>query len=392
MIARHMAAVLLERASRHAVVAVTGPRQSGKTTLVKAAFPEYQYVSLEDLDVREFAVTDPRRFLGRFDGGVILDEVQRVPDLLSYIQTSVDADATPGRYVLTGSSNLLLHSAVSQTLAGRVSLLTLLPFSLTELSNAGLVPEVLEDFLYTGLYPRIHDKGLPPQEWYADYVRTYIERDVRDVLNISDLSRFATFVKMCAARSGQLLNLSSLGNDCGITHNTAKSWLSILEATHVVHLLRPHHVNFNKRLVKSPKIYFVDPGLLTYLLEIDQPSDLHVHAYRGAIFETWVVNEVFKARLNYGLPPRLHFWRDYSGKEVDLLVGSHPGLVPIEMKSGTTVTGDYFKGLTYWSRLSGAPPEDGIVVYGGDQDQLRSMGKVVSWRSMNELSEIARNA
>lgn len=387
MIRRELEVALRDKAGTYPVVAVTGPRQSGKTTLVRATFPEYAYESLEDPDRRRFAAEDPRRFLNNLPGPAIIDEVQRVPELTSYIQGIVDQEGRPGRFVITGSSNLLLLDQVSQSLAGRVSLLTLLPLSSRELAASGHAFETLEDTLFAGFYPRIHHLALPPGAWYRDYVSTYLERDVRKVLNVSDLGRFHLFLKMCAARSGQLLNLSALGNDCGISHNTARSWLSVLEASYIVHQLRPHFANFRKRLVKATKLYFLDPGLLCHLLEIDSPNQLTVHSSRGAIFEGWVVSELLKARLHNDLEPRLHFWRDYMGREVDIVFGSPPGAVPIEAKSGATVAGDFFKGLAYWSRLAGTPAESGWVVYGGEEDQERSGGRVIGWRSIQRLAE-----
>ena len=375
------------KASNYPVVAVTGPHQSGKTTLVRATFPEYAYESLEDPDKRHFATEDPRRFLENLPGPAIIDEIQRVPELTSYIQGIVDQEGKPGRFVVTGSSNLLLLDQVSQSLAGRVSLLTLLPLSLGELAASGHGFETLEDTLHAGFYPRIHDLALPPGPWYRDYVSTYLERDVRKVLNVSDLGRFHLFLKMCAARSGQLLNLSALGNDCGVSHNTARSWLSVLEASYVVYQLRPHFANFRKRLVKATKLYFLDPGLLCHLLEIDSPKQLTAHSSRGAIFEGWVVSELLKARLHNDLEPRLYFWRDYMGREVDIVIGSLPGAVPIEAKSGATVAQDFFKGLRYWSQLAGASAEHGWVVYGGEEDQARSGGRVIGWRSIQHLTD-----
>ena len=263
---------------------------------MQAALPDFAYVSLEEPDRRAFAVEDPRRFLDAYGPGTIIDEVQRVPDLLSYLQGLVDRENRPGAYVLTGSSNLMLLDGVSQSLAGRAALLTLLPFSLSELTQGKRFERDLEDLLFSGLYPRIHDQHLDPDRWYGAYVETYLERDVRRIINVADLGRFQLFLRLCAAWSGQLVNLSSLGNDCGITHNTARSWLSVLEASHVVRQIRPFHASFGKRLVKAPKLYFVDPGLACYLLEIDSARKLLVHPSRGALFETWVHSELLKAR------------------------------------------------------------------------------------------------
>ena len=382
MIDRQLTRVLQDLAGQYPVVAVTGPRQSGKTTLVQAAFVEHEYVLLEDPDQRAFALEDPRRFLEAHEGPVILDEVHRVPELFSYLQGRIDENPRPGRFVLTGSNNFLLHEGISQSLAGRVALLTLLPFSLGELKGYEPVAAGLEANLHTGFYPRIHEKGLSPSRWYAGYVDTYLERDVRRLLNVSDLGRFQLFLRHCAARAGQLVNLSSLGNDCGITFNTARSWLSVLEASYVIRLLRPFHTNFGKRLVKAPKLHFLDPGLLSYLLEIDSPRELLTHSSRGAVFETLVFAELLKARLNAGLPERLYFWRDYAGHEVDFVWGTAASAMAIEAKSGKTITRDSFKGLRYWASLHGTNAPDGIVVYGGDESHQRRAGRVLSWRDL----------
>jgi len=372
---------IIALAHQYPVVALTGPRQSGKTTLVRNVFPNRAYVNLEDPDTREFAVSDPRRFLESHPEGAILDEVQRVPGLFSYIQTRVDASGREGLYILTGSFNFSLMEGISQSLAGRVAILNLLPFSYEELDQAGQVSQPLETLLFTGGYPRIYDKQLSPLEWYANYVMTYLDRDVRTLKNISDLSTFQLFLKMCAARSGQLLNLSSLGDDCGITHNTAKSWLSVLEASFIIFLLRPHFKNFNKRLVKSPKLYFYDSGLLCYFLGITSPEMLETHTFRGPVFESWIISELMKKGLNRGLRENLYFWRDNTGHEIDVIVEKGEKLIPIEIKSGRTVSSDYFKGLTYWSMLSQTPEGKGFLVYGGETSQQRREAHLMGWRS-----------
>ncbi len=385
MIQRNLSSKLKGLADQYPVVTVTGPRQSGKTTLVKAVFPDWTYVSLEDLDVREFAITDPRGFIGAYPEGAILDEVQRAPELFSYIQTHVDEIGKEGIYILTGSFNFGLMEGISQSLAGRVAILELLPFSFSELEQENRLPGLIEDLLFTGGYPRIYDKKLDPQQWYSNYVTTYLERDVRQVKNITDLSAFQRFLKMCAARSGQILNLSSLGDDCGITHNTAKSWLSILEAGYIVYLLRPHFKNFNKRLVKSPKLYFYDTGLLSYLLGISSPEILTIHAARGYIFETWVISELLKGRLHRGLKENIYFWRDSAGHEIDCLVDQGDTLLPIEVKSGKTISQDFFKGLRFWAKISGTVGNPMYVVYAGSTDQDRKEGQVICWKSFGRL-------
>ena len=345
MIARHLAPKLAAAARKYPVVTVTGPRQSGKTTLVRSAFPKAQDVSLEAPDQRTFATEDPRGFLRQFTGRVILDEIQRVPELFSYIQVLADEAPRPGRFILTGSQNFLLLNNISQTLAGRSAILHLLPFSLAELNrHPPVVPESLGELhprrrptagellsvLHTGFYPRIHDQKLDPAQWLAGYVQTYVERDVRNVLNVGDIDTFDRFVRLCAGRNGQLLNLSSLAADCGVSHTTARRWISLLEASFIAYQLRPHHQNFSKRLIKSPKLYFLDTGLLCYLLRIRTSEDLPSHASRGAIFESLVVSELVKSYLHRGMEADIYFWRDSTGHEVDVLIDSGKRLLPIE--------------------------------------------------------------
>jgi len=384
MIPRQISKKLKQLAVQYPVVAVTGPRQSGKTTLVKHTFPDKKYASLEDPDIREFALSDPRGFLSAYSGGAILDEVQRAPDLFSYIQTIVDQSGKEGLFILTGSFHFGLMERISQSLAGRTGLLTLLPFSFHELYRKGMIPGSLEMLLYTGYYPRIYDKQLPPSEWYANYVTTYLERDVRVIRKIGDLDQFQRFLKMCAGRSGQILNLTSLGNDCGITHNTARAWLSVLQAGYIIFLLQPHFQNFNKRLVKSPKLYFYDTGLLSFLLGINSADVLLTHPFRGPVFETWVISELLKGRFNSGLRPNLYFWRDNSGNEVDCIIDHGDKLSALEIKSGQTITNDSFKGLKYWSKISKKDCEDSYLVYGGEMSQTRKEGNVFGWKSFAE--------
>lgn len=372
---------------QYPVVAVTGPRQSGKTTLVRHACPDKPYVLLEDLDTRQFAQDDPRGFLGQFPDGAIFDEVQRCPDLLSYLQGIVDSDRRSGLFVLTGSQQFALRSGISQTLAGRVALLPLLPFSLQALDGAGLVPESLPELLWKGCYPPLYDRGYDPGAWCGNYVRTYIERDVRQLINVRDLSTFQRFLRLCAGRSGQLVNLSSLAGDCGITHNTAKAWLAVLEASYIIHMLQPHHRNFNKRLVKTPKLYFLDTGLAAWLLGIQEPGQLALHPLYGALFETWVVGECLKVRWHRALETNLYFWRDRSGHEVDLLVDQGQQILPVEIKSGQTVAADFFGSLKRWQELAGEAAKPAVLVYGGRDQQWRSDCSVVPWRGLSGLTD-----
>ena len=370
------------------MVALSGPRQSGKTTLVKAVFPNKPYVSLENPDEREFAQTDPRRFLQRFPNGAILDEVQRCPELLSWLQGWVDDRAIMGDFVLTGSAQFDLMAGITQTLAGRVGRVELLPLSVEELSTAQLAPSDLNLTLFQGGYPALYDRDMSPQDWFANYISTYLERDVRQLIAVRDLGQFQTFVKMCAARTGQLLNLSSLGADCGISAVTAKQWLSVLEASYIVALLKPHHRNFGKRLVKSPKLYFCDVGLATWLLGIRDAAALDTHAARGALFETHVISELMKQRLNAGRPADLYFWRDHIGHEVDVMIESAQGLQALEIKSGSTFASDWTDGLKKWQKFAGSNSIAPSLVYGGAASYEREGVHVWGWQ---DTGKIARN-
>jgi predicted AAA+ superfamily ATPase len=398
MIRRALEPVLKKLARQYPVVTLTGPRQSGKTTLVQAVFPRHEYASLEEPDVREYALEDPRGFLAQFTGGVVLDEVQRVPALFSYLQTIVDREDRPGRFILSGSQNFLLLGSISQSLAGRSAILHLLPFSLRELmgrkpfsleslgrelprSRRQSPPDLMET-LFRGFYPRIHDKHLDPATWYSGYYQTYVERDVREIVNVGDLEVFGRFVRLCAGRNGQLLNLSSLANDCGITHTTAGRWISILEASFLVHLLRPYHVSFGKRLIKSPKLYFLDTGLLCYLLRIQSPADLRLHASRGPIFESFVISELIKSFLHQGKEADLYFWRDATGHEIDAVVDQGSERVAVEIKSGETVAADFFAGLEFWRALVGDPEAPAALVTGGDRSSRRRGVQVYSWMEL----------
>ncbi len=394
MLPRTLATKLREAVGRYPVVSVTGPRQSGKTTLVRDTLSGYDYVSLELPDERTLANGDPRAFLGQFEKPVIIDEAQRAPDLFSYIQVAVDERSDPGRFVLTGSQNFLLLQAVSQSLAGRCAVLHLLPFSQAELGRraaadlSSLGAQVrdrprrparpLAETLFTGFYPRIHDRDLPPREWLANYYQTYLERDVRNVLNVGDIETFGRFVRLCAARNAQLLNSSSLASDCGITHTTARRWLSVLEASFLILLLRPHHENLGKRLMKSPKLYFLDSGLLCFLLGIRSPEEILHHSQRGAIFESLVLSELHKNFLHRGEPSELSFWRDSTGHEVDFVVDLGQGRLGIEAKSAETIAQDFFDGLRYWRGLARGRPASALV-YGGDRRFVQDDVVVHPW-------------
>lgn len=396
MIRRHLEARLVQAADSYRVVSITGPRQSGKTTLVRQLFKDMRYVSLENPQEQEFALTDPQGFLSQFTERVILDEVQRVPKLFSYIQGIVDESKKKGQFILTGSQNFLLMEKVSQSLAGRCAVLHLLPFSQGELANMPMMdmdslgktipprikktPRVtLFELMFKGFYPPIYDQTLPPQDWLANYYRTYVERDVRQVLNLGDVETFARFVRLCAGRSGQLLNMSSLAVDSGISVPTVKRWLSLLQTSFLVYLLPSYHSNLKKRLVKSPKLYFYDTGLLCYLLRIRNVEELITHSARGAVFETFVISELFKNYYNHGREPDVYFWRDSVGHEVDVIIDNGPEQIPIEIKSGQTIVGEFFAGLEYWRSLPGQDNCRPILIYGGDESYFRKNTAVLSW-------------
>ena len=384
MVPRRALGTLQSLARGFPVLAITGPRQSGKTTLARAAFADLPYLNLEDPDTRELATADPRRFLARHAGGAVFDGVQRAPALMSYLLGVADAVPRMGRFVLTGSQQFGLMDGIGQSLAGRAGLLTLLPLAQPELVAAGAGAVTLEERLWRGGYPALYAAHRQPEpaHWFAAYMATYVERDVRQLLNVSNLAIFQRFVSMCAARSGQLLNLNSLASDCGISQPTARQWLTVLQASALVALLPPYHRNFGKRLVKTPKLYFLDSGLLCHLLRIATPADLQVHAARGAVFETWVVSETLKHRFNLGLPADLYFWRDNHGLEVDLVFEHGSRLHAVECKSGTTYAPDWADAARRWQRAAGPEAAAPTVVYGGDASFERSDHLVMSWREL----------
>ena len=383
MIPRQAAPVLQNLALGYPILAITGPRQAGKTTLAQTTFPDKRYLSLEDPDQRAFAEEDPRAFLARLPQGAILDEAQRCPALFSYLQTRVDAEKKMGQFVLTGSQQFGLLSNITQTLAGRVGMVQLLPFSLQEMQRGELAINDLDDLMWRGMYPPVHDRQLAPEQWFANYLVTYVERDVRQLIEVQNLSLFQRFIKLCAARCGQLLNLSSLASDCGVSHNTVRAWISVLEASYVVFLLQPHHQNFGKRLVKTPKLYFVDTGLAAFLLGIRDPQHLSIHSARGALFENFVISELLKRRYNEGLPSNLFFWRNNAGDEVDLVIEQGEQLIPVEIKSGQTFSSDFLVGLQKWMRLAGETCLAPRLVYGGEENMTRSGILVQSWKAID---------
>ncbi|MCD6585781.1 MAG: ATP-binding protein [Desulfobacteraceae bacterium] len=384
MIHRAISTKTLQLADQYPVVTITGPRQSGKTTLCKMLFNEKAYVSLEDLDERQFAQNDPRGFLNRFPEGAVIDEIQRVPDLLSYIQTIVDENRKTGFFILTGSQQFDLLQNISQSLAGRTALVRLLPFTLAEAYGPSINDVSMDQMLYTGFYPRIFDKKLNPTDAMLFYINTYVERDLRALINIKDLSKFEIFLKLCAGRTGQILNLSSLGNDCGVNHSTIKSWISVLEASYIIKLLRPFYKNFNKRLIKSPKIYFLDTGLAAFLLDIGNANQIKTHPVKGHLFENFVVAEMLKYRFNMGQTDNLYFFRDNTGNEVDLICDYGQTIDAIEIKSGQTAAADFFKGLRFFSKLSNDVRRS-IVLYGGSDSYDREGFQLTGWRDIDKI-------
>ena len=359
-------------AQQFKAVAIIGPRQSGKTTLAKYVFPEKTYVNFENPDTRLFATEDPRGFLSNYPDGAIFDEAQRVPALFSYLQQILDESLTNGLFIITGSNNFLLQESISQSLAGRVAYLTLLPLTLDEI---GVQHTTCNEWLVRGAYPGLYKEAIDPNTWYANYIRTYIERDVRLVKNINNLLSFERFVRLCAGRVGQLLNMQSLAIEVGVDAKTINTWMGILEMTFVAFRLQPYHKNFNKRLVKMPKLYFYDTGLAAALLGIENSQQLELNPFRGALFENFIILDLIKQRFNQAKSSNLFFWRDSAGNELDILIDQAERLIPVEIKSGQTVTPAFFKGLNYWQKLTGE--EGGYVIYGGNQMEKRSHGRTV---------------
>jgi len=363
------------------IIAILGPRQSGKTTLSRKIFSDYEYISLEDIDHREFAQNDPRGFLLRYEKNIIFDEIQRVPELISYLQTHADRQKENGKIIITGSHNFLLMEQISQSLAGRVGISKLLPFTYKEIEKSLIG---LNELLYTGMYPRIYDQDIRPEVFYKNYISTYVEKDVRQIKRITNLDNFMKFLRILAGRTGQELNLSSISEECGLSHNTVKEWISVLEASFIVFKINPYYNNYKKRIVKNPKIYFMDTGLVCNLLGIRKKEEIDYHFLKGNIFETFVVNELIKYNFNYGEKFQLYFWRDNHKKELDLIMDIGVKNYGIEIKSSHTIHEKYFDGLKYWVALSGSEPESMFLIYGGEQNIIRNKINVVGWKSIKE--------
>ena len=384
MIRRQQQAKLLSLAKQFPVISIIGPRQSGKSTLVKYCFPQYDYISFEDIDNRRRALLDMRGFLEQYNKGAIFDEVQRVPELFSYLQTHVDATGKKGRFILTGSHNYLLQEKVSQSLAGRVAMLRLLPFSIKELDDAGKLTGDINKILFKGFYPRLFSSRVKPTDWYPSYIETYMQRDVREIKNIPNLNYFQKFLHLLAGRHGQQLNLTSLASEVGVVHNTIASWISILEASYIIYLLKPHFNNFNKRVTKTPKLYFFDSGLVCSLLGIEKAEQLNTHHIKGHLFEGLIITELIKARYNNGLPNNCYYWRDKTGNEVDCIIDKAGSLTAVEIKSGKTINSDYFSNLNFWKTLS-ENKNKSYLVYGGSDEQKVKDNIVLPWRNSHSL-------
>lgn len=378
----------LKRYAQFPAVALLGPRQSGKTTLAQLSFPHHKYLSFDKDTDRAFAQDDPERFLKTYENehGIILDEFQYVPRIVSYIKMEIDAKKRPGYFILSGSQNFLALQTITESLAGRVGILNLLPLSLHELQSNNLLSSNVDEVMFQGGYPRLYQEHISPLDLYSSYIQSYVERDVRQLINVGNITMFQRFIQLCAGRVGQLLNLNALGNECGISFPTARQWLSILEASYIVFTLQPHFKNFNKRIVKTPKLYFYDTGLACSLLRMQSPDTLAVSPFRGALFENLIIADLYKQYCNVGTRPPIYFWRGSNELfEVDCILDQGNTLYPIEIKSGETIASDFFKGLTYWNSLALTSPDNGYLIYGGSEVQQRSVGNVFGWSAAADL-------
>jgi predicted AAA+ superfamily ATPase len=382
MINRKIEDILKEIATHFPVVSLVGPRQSGKTTLVKKVFNNYKYINLENTQNRGFAIEDPQGFIKQYNQHVIIDEAQYAPELFSYIQENVDENRINGKFILTGSQNFLLTQSISQSLAGRTAVFTLHPFSYEELKNTGYQVKELNEILFKGLYPGLYTEDLNPMYWYPSYLSTYLERDVRNIKNITNLTDFRRFLRICAARTGQIVNFSNIAADIGVSHPTIKSWISVLESSFIIYLLPPFYKNYNKRLVKSPKLYFLDTGLVCSLLGINDKNQLIDHFMKGPLFETFIISEIIKERTNRFLPVNIYYWRDNVGNELDCIQEEGNYLNVIEIKSGATINNSFFKAFKYFDKIQIGIEKRFRIIYGGDQDQMRTKYNIRSWKNM----------
>lgn len=385
MIKRILGNQIKQMATKMPIISITGPRQSGKTTLAKQCFPEYDYMNLENPDIFAAANSDPRMFLTQHKKGLIIDEAQLFPELFSYLQTISDENNKPGEFILTGSQNFLLSEKISQSLAGRVFVTHLLPFSIEELKMSHLISDNYFQFAFKGFYPRIYDRDILPDLFYPSYIQTYTERDIRQIINVSNLSAFQRFMRLVAGRTGQLINYSSIANELGHELKTIKSWFNILEASFVIFFLQPHHKNYSKRIVKTPKLYFYDTGLACSLLGIKNEDEMKLHWANGAIFENMIIADIMKNYLNQGQVPSLFFWRDSTGNKLDCLIEEALKIKCAEIKSSTTLHPDFFKGLNYYKDLSKIKEESLYLVYGGNKNVRRKEATVLSWKNTIDL-------
>jgi hypothetical protein len=384
MIFKRDLTAVLKRFSKFPAVVLLGPRQSGKTTLVKETFKKHVYVTLEDPEILRYILEDPKGFLREYENehGIIFDEFQHAPALLSYIQIEADEKDRPGYFVLTGSQNFLMNAAITQSLAGRAGILHLMPLSIHELEHNDHLPEFFDNLIIKGGYPRIHAKNFLPEELFPSYIRTYVERDVRQLINVENLITFQKFMMLCAGRVGQELNINDIATNCGINRKTADNWISILQASYIIFLLKPYFNNFNKRITKTPKLYFYDTGLVCSLLGIRSTEELYKSHFRGALFENLIIADFYKQFYNLGLEPSLYYWRDQNGRiEIDCLIDKGTVLFPVEIKSGETILNDFFKSIQTWLEITGTAPENGYIVYGGQSRQTRSVGTIIGWKA-----------
>jgi len=386
VIKRQLSGYILDLKKKFPIISVSGPRQSGKTTLIRSLFKNYKYINLENPDERFEVQEDITGFLNRYAGdGLVIDEAQNIPEIFSYLQPFVDNSGEMGKIVLSGSQNFLLMERITQTLAGRAGMVNLFPFTLEELKTTKYWSDDIYDFMLSGFYPALYDRGIEPAQYYPGYIQSYIERDVRSLKNIGNLNTFHRFLQLAAGRIGQILNYSSIANDLGMDHKTVKAWISILEASYIIFLLNPHYKNFNKRVIKQPKLYFYDTGLAAALLRIRSKDALYLSHLRGSLFENFIIAEYHKSMFHSGLQPDAFYFRDKSGNEVDMIIDRPPNLFPVEIKSGETVTKDFFKGLVKYQVLSGALPEHSFLVYSGSKSVKRKYAHLLSWKEMEAL-------